>query len=415
VDKRWGNHKLDAGLASGVCQIRREEWCGIAGPNILKQSHLPTVKKVHRFLYDILPHATPSWFEGKLYYCPRRAALFSVGDCVPAMKGTHIQSFRMALSWKYSELAIHRDANNDNSSPTFSPVVVSSLLLNLEGKMVRLALITYSRKFVADTMAKIERYGPCIKHISNFYSRMKTLGRADVSNGIFQQDYKREGKGKLVAARIKPHMNTCIHFSAMGADALLKLNRKYKLSQQQAMALIYSVTACNSPDYFRLITNRMLQDDKFGKDFLGHGPGRLACEVYEMIFALKRDGSRGKQKLPGQRHQPCGNKQGSREAITNSVRNMIDKCHQLSCYQDTNKSLRCKQHIKTLYLSTLRDFCKPQSKGGVYGAGPLIADKNIQIAALWSVCFLSRCSSNHELQHLPARTSICGMCSGWMT
>jgi hypothetical protein len=35
-----------------------------------------------------------------------------------------------------------------------------------------------------------------------------------------------------------------------------------------------------------------------------------------------------------------------------------------------------------LYLSTLRDFCKSHSKGGVFGAGPLIANKIIQIASL---------------------------------
>jgi hypothetical protein len=35
VDEKRGNHKLDTGLASGLCQKRLPEWFGIAGPNQL--------------------------------------------------------------------------------------------------------------------------------------------------------------------------------------------------------------------------------------------------------------------------------------------------------------------------------------------------------------------------------------------
>jgi hypothetical protein len=381
-DKNRGNHKLDGGLASGMCQIRRAEWFGIAGPNTLKSVDIPSVGKVHERLYDVLPLATPAWFDGRVYYCPRRAVLFEENKKVPTRDGVHIHSFRMALTWKYSELAVHRDVSNDNTHPLFSPVVVVSWLVMMGGKLVRIALITYSRKCVAEMAEKIDRYGPAISHMSNFYQRMKHKGRTEVQPSIFRQEYGREGFGQLLAARMKAHMNTCIHFSAMGADALLKINRKYRITQQQAMALIYSVCACNSPDYFRLITNRLMEDHDFAVEFFKKGAPYIAIEVYEMIFEYKEDASRGKHCLPGQRHQPCGNKKGSREAITNSVRNMISKCNDLVCYEERNKSLGCKQDVKQLYLTTLRDFCKPQSKGGVFGAGPLIANKIIQIASL---------------------------------
>jgi hypothetical protein len=211
---------------------------------------------------------------------------------------------------------------------------------------------------------------------------MKALGRTEIGPKIFQQEYTKAGLGQLSAARLKPHMNTSIHWSAMAADALLKINRKYRITQQQAMALIYSVTACNSPDYFRLITNRLISDENYAKVVFGHSASYIAIMVYEMIFQYKADASRTKAILPGQRHQPCGNKQGSREAISASVQNMIEKCKSLACYQDRNKSLGCKQDIKMLYWSTLRDFCKSHLKGGVFGAGPLIANKIIQIASL---------------------------------
>ena len=216
--------------------------------------------------------------------------------------------------------------------------MVVSLLVQIDGKVARMAIITYSRKSVAETHARIQRYGRAIEHLSKFYLKMKQEGRATVTAEIFNQEYKREGYGKLLAARIKPHMNTCIHWSAMGADAILKLNRKYQISQSQAMALIYSVCAANSPDYFRVITNKLLEDEELANNFFEQNALYIAIEVYETIFDFKQEAARGKHKLPGQRHQPCGNRQASREAIVLSLKSMVYTCDSMSCFENKNKS-----------------------------------------------------------------------------
>jgi hypothetical protein len=383
-DRKRGNYKLDAGLASSQSQLRRDEWFGIAGPALLTNSHLPAVVDVRNRLYDVLPIATPAGYKKnfQVYHRPKNSELFNQNDPVKSRDGVHIHSCRFALSWKHSELAIHRDVHNDNANPNFSPVCVLSWIIKVNNKTTRLAIITYSRKSVADTMEKIERFGPALQHLTSFYQRMKADGMATITPSLFERDYQQDGWGQQMAARMKPHMNTCIHWSAMGADALLKINRKYKISQNQAMAMIYSVCASNSPDYFRVLTDQLLKDEKLAVAFFAKDALSIAIEVYETIFDFKQEASRGKHCLRGQRHQPCGNIQGSREAIAKSLQNMVTVCNSFSYFQEKNKSLRCKQDIKQLYTSTLKTFCKSETKGGVYGAGPLIANKIIQISAL---------------------------------
>jgi hypothetical protein len=379
-DEKRGNYKLDTGLASGLCQKRLPEWFGIAGPNHLLHTKLEVCKVVRSKLYKVLPLATPSSYKGKLYYCHRTASLFGYKLYKDSEDGVHIHSFRMALSWKSSELAIHRDVHNDNANMVFSPVVVASWMVRFEKKVMRVAVITYSRKFVADTIAKIDRYGPAINHITGFYHRMRQQRRTMLDPTLFQQAYKKEGYSMLLAARIKPHINTCLHWSAMGADAVLQLNRKYRISQEQGLALIYSVCASNSPDYFRVITDCLLKDSELGQMYFSRPSSRIVIDIYEMIFHFKADASRGKHTLPGQRHQPCANKRGSREAVCLSLQNMINSCNSIAGMD--NVSWNCKQNVKKVYLSTLKTFCKSETNGGIYGAGPLVSNKIIQIGAL---------------------------------
>ena len=59
LDNKCGNFKLDSGLASGVCQIRKKEWNGLAGPNYLSASNLEPVQEASKKLYGVLPLATP--------------------------------------------------------------------------------------------------------------------------------------------------------------------------------------------------------------------------------------------------------------------------------------------------------------------------------------------------------------------
>jgi hypothetical protein len=379
-DEKRGHRKLDTGLASGKCQIRREKWFGISGPNQLHHTDNSVVKEVRGLLYNLLDVALPPHRVGKVYADATRAYFFNFEEDDIDSRGIQIHSYRISMGRKFSSLMIHRDSQNDNEEG-FAPVMVISWIVAVKGVMVRIALITYSRKCVSETMKKINRYGEALSHLTQFYQQMEEMGRTKIDSSIFKQDFKARGFGQLLAARIPPHLDTCVHWSAMGADAIMKLNRAYSLTYQQGLALVYSVCACNSPDYFRIITNRLLQDTELGQKYFEKSASFIAIDIYEMIFQFKAEAIRNKQRLYGQRHQPCGNKQASRETICQSLANMIKVCKaQLSFGK--NKSAAVKNNVRQAYMTSLSTFCKTENNGGVFGAGPLISNKIIQMGAL---------------------------------
>jgi hypothetical protein len=380
-DIKRGNQKLDTGLASGRCQVRRKKWYGVAGPNILKGTQDPVIKQMRQQLYKLLFVGVPSEWVGRVYYDPERQSLFEVDSDCHWRKGTQIHACRAATSTTFSRLCIHRDSHNDNADPCFAPVMVASWLLLIDNLPTRIALITYSRRSVSETMKKIKKYKPAIEQISNFYGKMKDAGRHCIYQGIFLQEYKTMGNCDLTAVRLPPNCDTCLHWSSMGADALLQINRKYRPSYQQGLALLLSVCASNSPDYFRVITNRILGNEDFGKSYFKKEPVQIAIEVYEMIFGFKKESTRRGQKLLGQRHQPCGNIQASRTDIELSLQNLIKVCDEVTAW-NKKRSLGRNKDVRDSYNVVLSTFCNGTLEGGIYGAGPLIANKLIQVGAL---------------------------------
>ena len=382
-DEKRGTRKIDTGFASAQCQTRRKEWHGLPGPNQLKLTSNGTVKATRKKLYQVLKYMVPNHLKGKVYKDDRRAAYFDFENEKEDRDGVHIQSFRVSLGRKFYSLSIHRDSKNDNTDPFFSPVLVVSWVLHFKNIPFRLALITYSRKFVSQTLQRIDRYGPAIVHLSSFYNQMKSLGEIEIKKTIFDQDYKKDGFGKLSAARITPHVDPCVHWSSMGADALLRIKRLYNITAQQGLALLYSVSACNSPDYFRVITNRLIEDKQLSRRYFKRPALQIAVEFYEIIYQFKTEASRNKQLLPGQRHPPSDTKRASRGAVTLSVRNLIKTCTSLSNFhQHGNKSLSCKADVHEVYLRTMKSLCNTTEKGGLHGTSPPMVDKIIKIGSL---------------------------------
>jgi hypothetical protein len=180
-DSKRGNIQIDTGLTSSVCQLRRKEYLGIAGPNQLQHSRKPEVKQMYALLYQFLELAVPEEFRGKLYMDPARHAMFAFDTDVHQDPQVLLQSTRVSLSHKYNLLVPHRDSKNDNEDPMFSPVLVLSWLLtvnvggreNNHTKELRIAIIVYSRSFVSETLAKVQKYGKAIKDVSDFYEKKK--------------------------------------------------------------------------------------------------------------------------------------------------------------------------------------------------------------------------------------------------
>ena len=216
LDEKRGNTKLDSGLACSMSQVRTREWFGLSGPSTLTTYKQGIVREVHALLHKLVMVAIPRHRAGDVYHHPKKSLFFDP-DKDRHKGGIHIHSFRVSIGKRYSLLMIHQDRQNDNCDPNFSPVLVTNWIVCLEGVPVRIALITYSRKSVSDTMAKIERYGPALQYLTNFYHRMEALGRTHISKSIFDQSYVKKGYGQLTAARIAPHMDPCVHWSAMGA------------------------------------------------------------------------------------------------------------------------------------------------------------------------------------------------------
>ena len=391
TDDKRGNIQFDTGLTSSVCQKRCTAYWGVAGPNERQQTKHPAVKTMYKLLYNFLDMAVPKEFKGKVYSDPQRRVIFGFDKDVHQDPNILIQSVRVAAGRKNTLLAPHRDRNNDNEDPMFAPVLVLSWLVKVAGfdakkkghcdqVDMRIAIIVYSRKFVAETLTKIQKYGKAIKDLTAFYKKKEREGKVDVSPNIFAQVYSSVGSCNLNAARITPRMDTVVHWSAMGADALLKINRRFSPNYQQGLALLYSVCACESPDLFRVFTTRLLSDEKFGADFFQKDAISIAITVYEIIWELKGEVAVAKQGMKGQRHQPFANRKASRKVVHTSLTNLVDVCDTLNAWSGI--SWKCKKHVRTLYLSALDSLSANHTSTGVFGAGPLVANKLLQTGAL---------------------------------
>ena len=382
-DPKRGSVYLDTGLSSGQNLKRKIEWFGLSGPNLLRGTHEPIIKQVRNKLYGILKLALPSQWKGRLYCDPIKSSYFDSDVGSETRQGVHIHSYRASLGRKYYQLGIHRDSQNDNNNELFAPVLVLSWIIPRKGVWFRLALITYSRKCVSEAMNRINRYGPAIQHLAEHYNGWKLKGLTEINTSIFRCNYKKEGIGQLEAARISPHIDPCVHWSAMGADAILKIKRVYNITLEQGLALLHSLCACNSPDYFRVITNRLLQDRELGEHYFQRMPVEIAIDVYEMIIEFKMEESRNKQFLPGQRHDPVNIKLATREVIQLSFHNLMQACASVSKVQLTDdKSLSRKLNIRNSYLQTIKCLCKTVNNGGLHGSSPSMVNKVVQIGAL---------------------------------
>ena len=76
--------------------------------------------------------------------------------------GVMVQSCCVETNRKFKLLDVHVDGQNDNDDPVFTPVLVLSWLVKVNGVSQRVAFISYSRKFVSETLAKINRYSKAL-------------------------------------------------------------------------------------------------------------------------------------------------------------------------------------------------------------------------------------------------------------
>ena len=58
----------------------------------------------------------------------------------------------------------------------------------VKGTSMRLALITYSCRYIIDTMRRIVQFGLAIKHMTEFYFKLKEKGQATVDSLVFNQE-----------------------------------------------------------------------------------------------------------------------------------------------------------------------------------------------------------------------------------
>ena len=107
-----------------------------------------------------------------------------------------------------------------------------SVMVKVNGGM---AFITYSQKLVSKTLAKINRYSKALEYLSSFYNRMVAQGRIQLNSNIFQQDFKKLNSDSLLAACIPTNLDTCLHWSAIGSNGILKTKRKFGITFEQEL------------------------------------------------------------------------------------------------------------------------------------------------------------------------------------
>jgi hypothetical protein len=107
TDSKRGNKKLDTGLTSALCPIRRDKWYGICGPNELKHTHDKPMVAMRKQLYKLLDCGVPEEWMGRVYHDPERQHYFEIDESNTDYPGVQIHSTRAAMGYPFSALLKH--------------------------------------------------------------------------------------------------------------------------------------------------------------------------------------------------------------------------------------------------------------------------------------------------------------------
>ena len=149
-DDTRGNKFVDVGFGSGKCQNCRSERNGLAIPAPLKHTSLDLIKDTFLVLSKCgkqmaaLAHMNGLWSDRN-----RNNEFLE-----KIVAGNIIEAMRLAITDINNILGNHEDDNNDNEDERYSPVVCMSMLVEYEGKQLRLAIIGYSQKSIKDYMKR---------------------------------------------------------------------------------------------------------------------------------------------------------------------------------------------------------------------------------------------------------------------
>ncbi len=158
----------DTGFCSTVCQTRDGISDGVAEPR-LKPNTTVTSEVVNGYvvLSEFLSASGAQWTDGILYSDSDRQGRFASR----IHKKNVFECMRLSVTDVKSKCACHRDEHN-SFIPAFSPVVGLSVVQNVGGKDVRIAINAQARLSVDLCMSRSELYSPLITMVMSEYEKM---------------------------------------------------------------------------------------------------------------------------------------------------------------------------------------------------------------------------------------------------
>mgnify|MGYP003502428742 FL=1 len=362
-DKRGSKH-VDFGYACGQNQAREKEWDGIAVPRKLRVHNVlsPEQKKFVGTLFSkfsiIIKELEP--IEG-IYQHPegvsRFAARLGVDNIITAM--------RAASTNGDDKIVLPHCDDHNCDHPLNSPVYCYSAY-NSGGE--RMALISYSRKSITESVGRWLRYYRAIRFVVDF-AQKQPEERVLTGDKFFDSLVFDNGAEDRIFLK-PPHFDKTVWMSCF-ADLIIKACNQYNLSREEAIGILFCVIASQDSQYFQGTIARLLSDPSTFYTLRNpKDPFAIGHSIYHQIFALKA----AKAYRGGNRHQPAHNIEISQDEYYQSVIFLSELSYAFDQVDDSEIACGDEHYFVAKAIGLTEASCK--------GVGYLLSQHLIQIGAI---------------------------------
>jgi hypothetical protein len=438
-DELRGNISKDFGFTGDVNHTRSKsnlEMRGLSAPNLhggtmeypwvkilfcFLSKRLIKLANENNFLDDLYGH------EQKLERDKLRHSLFAS----QIHKENYLDSMRIALNKEDVCTKDHGDVQNDASDPRYAASGAVSIQVLVNNERYRFVKVGYMKRAVASCIDRIEKHGPLIDDVVDFYRQHAKLepSNTDVENVIIPNTDKSPEKRCF---------NPCLDkfatlYSGFASGALLILNTYYgNLGFSDKLKFACAVTIAtnysNYPEDYWYLCKAISQDEYFLSQFVSSTPtdykkqleineGRFLVSEMSPVELLSyltaalwkikssdKDGQQARKCINPEpnnrtaRMQPAVNNLPSKQALERSYDLLQTLSWMLRFFRPKGFNIGADKDVRYLYemMTGFLSHGTKDYKGGVYGCGDLTSQHLIGVGVILNI-FENRIACHAEV------------------
>jgi hypothetical protein len=245
IEKKRQDSYEDTGFCSSINQTREGASDGISGPRLKPETTLHSeIVNGYRVLSKFISTAGAKWTGSnqRLYFDLDRQRRFASR----IHEDNVFECMRLSVTDIHSKCACHRDEHN-SLNPAYSAVVGMSVVRNVDGRQVRIAINAQARKSIDESLSRSQMFRPMLSLVLSEYERMPEE-RKVVSNRLLHGRV-RGGMNGFRCIKNPCNMDPMSFYQPLIHYSLLLVSH-FGLSFPETVGLISAIEVLPNTSYF---------------------------------------------------------------------------------------------------------------------------------------------------------------------